>query len=214
MPEVNAEQVWQRVVELLRGEDVNPPVWNAVWAAQPVTIDENTFVLGFKPVDMHHASYLETSATRSIIHRLLKQAAGRDLQLRCIEGTTMEAWQRTKAREQAAVEHLTGAVRERTEIRTAQQRWEKLDQDVANVIRRTRTRGLALTNAKLLLETLPMIAETETAARRAAPQLSELHDRELNRIFDRLATSCSISATAVALEYLRVISRRQEKAEQ
>ena len=48
-----------------------------------------------------------------------------------------------------------------------------------------------------------VIEKCEQAAREEAPDDDELHDQQVNRIVDRIATYCNVSATVVALEYLR-----------
>jgi len=208
--DTNVEEAWEQVSSLLVKEDVAPAVWEAARAAEALVVEEGTFVLGFSPANMRHASYLETSTTASIIRKLLKQVTGQDLQLRCIEGNTIEAWENVKAREQATVERLSGAVRQRSESRAAQGVWDELSEKVSAMCKEAIGSDLPLTSAKLVAGALPVIMEGEAAARKADPDATEVHERQLNRVLERLGTLCNLPATAVALEYLRLTSRRRK----
>jgi hypothetical protein len=207
MSEINVDEVWQQVCSLLTRENVVPAVWQAARLAKPILVDEGVLILGFGPTDQRHGSYLETNVTASVVRKLLNQVTGQDITIRCIEGQDPAAWTRVKEREAASVTRLTGVARERADQRPAQRVWEDVIDRVNQLFRDARVRSTPLPAARALQAALPLIVEAESTARAAAPAAEDVHEREINRVFDRVGTLCGIPPAQIALEYLRLTAK-------
>ena len=205
----NLSMLWQQVNEALHRGPINRPLWEAAMAAKPLSAEGDVIILGFEPKDMRHASYLETPVNKTRIQEILQARTGRRLDIKCIEGATVEAWQSTKAREadteakaRASLEHIQA---HGTSVRA----WEDLNQRLVKLFSATEARRFPTVLAGMLVKALPMVFETDTQVRTSDPGAESIHNRELNRIFDKLGTYCDMSATQVALEFMRFRGSRK-----
>ena len=201
--ELDVQQLWDQMRELLYEGQLNQPLWDAVETVQPVTLEGNTLIMGVLASQRRHASYITTPANRTEIEALLQTICGRKLDLRIIEGTAVEDWQRIKQRENTSVETATIAGVARTMQRGARSIWSDGAQQVVDIFTGVRARARGTDLAALLLKSVAALVAVEQAAREEAPDEEELHSQQLNRIMDRIATYCDVPATVVALEYMR-----------
>jgi len=134
---------------------------------------------------------------------VLEQVAGRRLDIRVISGTTVASWERTKKREAAGEEKAVEQAQTRTAQKGAREVWRQGLEDAVEVFTGSRARARGTDLARLMANALARTYEVEQAAREEAPDDEELHNQQVNRIIDRIATYCNVSATVVALEYLR-----------
>ena len=206
-PDLNL--LWQQVNEALHRGPINRPMWEAAMAAKPLAVEGETLILGFEPKDMRHASYLETTVNKTRIQEILQARTGRRLDVKCIEGATLEHWDRTKLREaeteakaRANIEHIQA---HGTSVRA----WEDLNQRLVKLFSATEARRFPTVLAGMLIKALPMVFETDAQVRTSDPGAEMIHNRELNRIFDKLGTYCDMSATQVALEFMRFRGSRK-----
>ena len=56
------QAIWQAVQQDLHKGEINRSLWDAAAAATPLTLDGDAFVLGFRPGEMRHGSYLTSTA--------------------------------------------------------------------------------------------------------------------------------------------------------
>ena len=205
----NCEQLWEQMTELLHKGNLNPALWEAVDAVTPVVVDGDTLVVGLRPARMQHAGYIETSQNKSQLQDLLEKLVGQRLDIRVISGTSLEDWQRTKAREAAGVEETAAKVRARTAQKEARAIWQEGGERVANIFTGARARARGTDLAQLMMKAIQETYQIEQDARAEAGDAEELHGQQVNRIIDRIATYCNVSATVVALEYLRYCRQQQ-----
>lgn len=206
---INLETLWQEVNQALHRGPINRPFWEAARAAVPLAIEDETLILGFQPKDMRHASYLETTVNKNRIQEVLQARTGKRMDIKCIEGATAEAWENTKAREREQEDKLRADYVQLRAHRTSLEAWGELSQRLTNLYATTRARSLPIVQATLLVKCLPMLFELDTELRSEDPDATMLHDRELNRLFDKIATFCDLPACQVALEYMRFRSSRK-----
>ncbi len=201
--DLDAQQLWEEMTQLLHKGDLNPRLWDAVDAVTPLVVDADTVIVGLEPADMQHASYVGTGQNKAQLQDLLEQVAGRRLDIRVISGTTMASWERTKKREATGEEKAVAKAQARTVQKDAREVWRQGLEDVVEVFIGSRARARGTDLARLMAKALAKTYEVEQAAREEAPGDEELHNQQVNRIIDRIATYCSVSATVVGLEYLR-----------
>ena len=202
-PEIDLETVWAQVNRLLREGAVNRALWDAAEVAKPLALEGRTLILGITAANFRHASYLQTDINRSQLRKLIQQCCGVDLELRVIQGSTAEEWERAKAREREAEEKAVSGIRRAASFKGAEALWETANHEINLVFTGVRARAYGTTRARLLIKALPVLYKAEQAARAEEPQADEAHERQLNRIIDRIATNVDLSPTAVALEYMR-----------
>ena len=201
--DLDAQQLWEEMTQLLHKGDLNPRLWEAVGAVTPLVVEADTVIVGLEPADMQHASYVGTGQNKAQLQDLLEQVAGRRLDIRVIPGTTMASWERTKKREAAGEEKAVAKGHTRTAQKDIREMWRLGLEDVVKVFTGSRARARGTDLARLMVKALARTYEVEQAAREEAPDDEELHDQQVNHIIDRIATYCDVSATVVALEYLR-----------
>ncbi len=200
---IDVQQLWEQMTQLLHKGDLNPSLWDAVAAVTPLVVDEDTVVVGLQPAEMRHAGYIETSQNKSKLQDLLEQVVGRRLDIRVISGMTVASWERTKERETAGVEKAVAQARTMTAQKDARAIWRQGIEDVVEVFTGARARARGTDLARLMMKAIQQAYQVGRAAREEAPDDGELHNQQVNRIIDRIATYCNVSATVVALEYLR-----------
>ena len=200
---IDVQRLWEEMTRLMHEGDLNPSLWDAVDAVTPLIVDEDTLIVGLQPADMRHAGYIETNQNKSQLQDLLEQAAGRRLDIRVISGTTVASWERINEREMAGVEKAVSQARTRTAQKDVRVMWSRGAEDVADVFTGSRARARGTDLARLMINALARTYEVEQAAREEAPGDEEMHNQQVNRIIDRIATYCNVSATVVGLEYLR-----------
>jgi hypothetical protein len=201
--EPDLEALWAEVNRLLREGPVNRALWDAAETAKPLALEEGTLILGLTAANFRHASYLQTDVNRAKLRQLLEQSCGRSLDLRVIQGATGEDWERTKQREREAEQKAVAGIRRAASFKGAEAVWEAVYHEVNQVFTGVRARAYGTTQARLLVKALPLVYRAEQAARAEEPGADEAHERQLNRVLDRIATNTGLASTAVALEYLR-----------
>lgn len=213
MPEqIDLVALWNEVnAGLRRGPNVNRSLWDAAAAAKPLLVEDDTLVLGLPPAQMRLASYLTVPQNKQQILQLVESSVGRRLDLQVIEGVTPEAWRRFRERQQVTEDRVAAQADFRTAHKGALGVWEELPPKLHQLYTEIGVRRFAEPMARLLIRSLPLVAEAEEKARAAEPEAEQLHSTHLNRIFDKLATYCDISPTMVALEYLRYRSSRRRQ---
>ncbi|MGD9519439.1 MAG: hypothetical protein AB7W28_07965 [Armatimonadota bacterium] len=212
--DLDVTELWKAVIEGLHRGPVNRSLWDAVARAVPLTIEDSTFVIGFNPRDMRYASYVQTAANRMRIQEILLARSGRRLELRVIEGDTLDAWRRVKQIERLSEERAEDQVRETTARSQSVRAWSELNEKLIKLFSSVQARRYPIQLARLLAKSLSMVYETDVVVRHSDPEGAVFHDRELNRVCDRLATYCDLTPVAVAVEYLRYRSSRRGTKDQ
>lgn len=206
---LDLEKLWAAVIEGLHRGPVNRSLWQAAERAKPITIENGVLIIGFNPRDMRYAGYLQTAPNRSRIQEIIMARTGRRLDMRVIEGDTIEDWRRVKQIERLSEERVEEQVREIEARRESVRAWADLNEDLIKLFSATTARRYPMNLARMFAKALAMVYETDVQVRAADPQGTPFHDRELNRICDKLASYCDLPATAVAVEYLRYRSSRR-----
>ncbi len=209
LTEIDLEALWKSVIEVLHRGPVNRSLWDAVARAKPLTIDNGTLILGFKPEDMRFAGYIETSANRARIQEILLARTGHRLQIRCIEGDTIKDWERVKQLDRLAEQRAEAQVKHLEARRDTIRAWQDLNEELIKMFTATAMRRYPINLARMFAKALPLVYETEMRVRANDPEGAEYHDRELNRLCDKLGSYCDLPPTVVAMEYLRYRASRR-----
>ncbi len=203
------KQFWTQVIVEVKKGDINLSLWEALENAVPIVIEGDTLVLGFAPVNMKHGGYIRNPSNQGIVRRAIETAAGRRLTVELIEGETLNAWERYKERKQAREETAEGTSRAGIHHKDALAGWLELARQIRDLYYDIGGREQPLNHARFLIKAIPLIHETEQEMR-TLDDNEELHEVELNKIFDRIASLCQIPGGLVALEYLRYKGSRKK----
>ena len=203
------DQLWEQVNNLIKSGPINRSLWDAVAAAKPLALEENTLILGLAPKDMRHASYLETMINKTRILEVIQARTGRRFDLRVIEGATQEAWARVQERDKVSIERAEAAADVMQAHAGAIKGWEDLNERIVRLFSNTGIRRTPAILARLLIQSLNLMLDAETVIRDQDPAAEDIHNRELNRLFDKLGVNCEVPSTSVAIEYMRLRSRKQ-----
>ena len=200
---------WAQVIIEVKKGDINLSLWEALEKAVPILIDEDTLVLGFAPVNMKHSGYIKSPSNQGIVRRAIEAAAGRRLTVELIEGETPAAWERYKERKQAREATAEDTTRVSVHHKGALEGWLELSRQIRDLYYDIGGREQPLNHARFLIKAIPLIHETEQQMRDLDDN-EELHEVELNKVFDRIASLCQIPGGLVALEYLRYKGSRKK----
>ena len=70
--EVNVKELWEQTRQMLHEGPINRALWDAAATIQPITIDQDTLILGLTAGQIQHASYLETAINKSRLQQILQ----------------------------------------------------------------------------------------------------------------------------------------------
>lgn len=201
------EKVWREATDVvLIRSDRFGPLNQAMEAAVPITIDEDTLVLTMPGSERHIAGHLDTAANRNAILNALELVAGRRLDFRLIEGSTVEDWEQVKQRDANAREsasqtsqgpRASGAPSARA--RVGEGPWDELIQRIHRHYQQLPKRQYPQSKARFLREALGWIASTDEELRYDSDE--ELHERALARSLERLGAVLDLPPVLVALQY-------------
>jgi len=208
--QTDLKEFWAQVIEKDKEGDINVSLWEALEAGVPLIIEDDRLVIGFTPANMKHSGYLTNPANAGTVRRAVEAVAGKRLQIELIEGDTIASWEGVKERAAAAADHTEQTAQVSIQHKGAAARWQELAQQIRQLYYDIGGREQPLSHARFLIKAIPLIAETEDEMRAEDPQGEELHERELDRIFDRIASLCGMPGGLVALEYLRYKGSRKK----
>jgi hypothetical protein len=201
---LDLDALWQGVNDELHRGELIPALWQAAAAVKPLAIDGDTLILGAPQDKMGLASHLESTRFRRPVESLIEKVAGQKLSCRVIEGDTLEAWERRKVIEDARAAGADASLVRRRERRESVSSWEGLRETLTQKFSELASRRSPRSLAQYLQIVLPLVRETERKLEEQGVELDDADERQLGRVFDKIATQCNIPSTIVALEYLKL----------
>jgi hypothetical protein len=189
-------EIWHEVTEKIKTRVVLPALWRAMEGARAITVDENRFILGFSPEAAHGAGLLMDSKNLNIIEQALEEVAGQPWRLKIIHGQTMEDWQEQKQREQETAAYTRTLQERRKREAGVEQNWEAVSERLTRRYAELPLRGLPQTQAAFLEEALGVIEEAMGRLMPRSP--SEMDQRGLARVIDKVADRCGVPSPMIA----------------
>jgi hypothetical protein len=202
--EMDAATVWKSANAELHKGDLIPSLWEAAANATPIMIDGDVLVLGFPSAEIGLRSHLESAPNRARLRKIVSAVAGRDMEVRVVEGVTAEAWEAVKARE-SQTEALRGEKAEREfAARSQLVGWEQLRDQLNKQFADQASSRTPQLLAAYLVEVLPLVKKTYETVRESGTVTDEINERQLSRVIDKIAAQCNVPSTLVALELQRL----------
>lgn len=215
MGDDKAEALWQAIVTKVKEAELDPPLWRAMDAAVPICLEGGTLVIGFAPKDEPQMTFFGSAQAAPRLHQVLGTVATKPVELRAIDGTTPEDYQRWQAREAAREAVLSRHADEppsdspfdpRPEGIPAATGSAKYVHDLMLDFRHRHTRlpsrNSSYSKASFLHEIMPDMLQAE-ADLRTIEQTAEGFVRAASRMIDKVAEMLSIEPMIVAMEFKR-----------
>ena len=213
--------LWDEIRKRVKHEgDINQPLWRALDAAKPITLDGLTLVVGLGHDAAHEGSHFDVGENRQLLDSVLANVGSKPLELRWIEGTNILDYEHWKARQEAAEAYQKQFESGGRKSKPANDDPEATEEDDAEEDQSVQRLVLA-TNRELHVRYRDMAQRSQTYVkanfiRGCFPDLlsleqriwdhegrDELKQRQMSRAIDRLADVLHVDALIVALEYER-----------
>lgn len=209
--EQDIEQVWSRVIELVKERLVVPPLWRAMERAKPIVIDGHVLVVGFAAVeDAPHAHLLQDVRYRNVIEQCLAQVFGQELNLRDITGSSIDDWRQIQEIEREKARLRTTGPRAAVAAPAGGLTWESLAEQLTRRYAEWPLRALPSVQAEFLDHAVGEIAKAYPELMRERDPDSEAPLRAYSRVLDRVADRVGVPASMIG--FLVVQRRRQSPA--
>jgi hypothetical protein len=196
----------------------------AMRVAVGIALEGDLLIVGVAGKDQYLAGNLETPANRHRITEALREIAGRGLEYRAIEGTTLEDWEYVKRGEgrrphigpQApppVSDEVPGRGGRAPSVAVKPEKplvtdWDLLGRKIQNTWQGTPNRQHAVTRAEFLFTCVNWIAETAKEATGDGAQRDAIQ-REIGRAVEKVAQLLEVPPTVVAMELVRGHQRRR-----
>jgi len=215
MAELEAAQVWEETKKVLLDKlPFNLGVFDAFNACVPITIDEDTLVLGMTTAQMHMGGHLQTPDNRNAITQVLHQKIGPNAKYILIDGSTVDHWEVAKARHVRAAASEHQQVQDRQGRRTMVDSVDELSQELYRRHGDLKNKQFPQIRARFIAECIPLLADAEERMRQQSGLNEDQFIRQWARLLDRLARWTEVGATIIALEVARYRGAKAAQSKQ
>lgn len=208
MEQAEARKLWLEAVEKVKDQTLAPTLWRALEMGCGITVDGESFIIGFPPSDAPMGGYLMSSENRIVIEKVLTQLVGKPTRLKIIEGTTSADYETHKKREELAEQSRAAASQRKHVERAAEREWEGVAEQCSRKYAGTQYRQWPQVRAQFLFEAIHIISE---AMDRIHPdgKIDEIGHRALARVIEKVATLTDVPGALVGMELIKL--RRTKK---
>lgn len=219
------QKLWDTIRERLKAAELNPPLYRALDAAVPVTLDGTTLVVGFDTEHEPDMHFLNTPTIQPLLQRVLSGVATKPLQLLTIDGTTVEAYEHFRERQRVAEQLRQGQRQETARVEKPEEQFEwssdwahradtslqlvsELAHEIHTRMRTTPHSRQWQVRAKVLMSSLPelfVLADRLAEIERDPLQRA----RQFSRAIEAYAETFGADPAVVAIEYERLRRQRE-----
>lgn len=178
------------------------PVADALAAAVPVTLEGDTFVVGFSAREGALGQAIMAPVVKNTVENILRQAAGRTISLEVIEGTTLADWEEMQGRREKAQAALLAMAEQKVGEHHVEDVLNQIVGEIRNRISQVPERQLPQVRAGILLDIAPSLADAEDMLFGDEPPSRETR-RAIARVLDRIAAFLEVPPLTLALEVER-----------
>lgn len=193
-------EVWAEALPDIRKGVTGVGIWAALNACKPVALDGNVLVLGVTSNEAELAGHLRMPQTRKLIEAEVGRRSSQTIELRVIEGTGPEDWERAKRRDVEARRLQEAAMeRARAEV-TSRTNWDSVYENLSRKFAATPNKSVPQNRAKFYKEGLEYLAQS----RKDQTNRDDLNERNFARCIERLAQYAEVPSTLVATTVLEL----------
>jgi hypothetical protein len=189
---------WKAALPQVQNSVTGRGVWAALNAAIPITLEDNTFILGLPHQDNELAGHLRIPATKRLMEIAVSKVMGTPTAVRVIDGTTFEDYEIVKRRDaerRRLEENELAKMRAELQAKTS---WDSVYEQLSRRFAAVTNKSLPQNRARFYEEAVAMIAE----ARQSQESWDDLGERNFARCLERLAQYCEIPSALVAAAVL------------
>lgn len=201
------KMLWINCVERLKDRINNRSFWEALEATNAITVEGDVLIIGLDPQNFNRATHLQQVTNMHAIMEVVKELFNQSLQVRLIEGTTLQDWETTKesdirvaAMKQAGNTRLVKEDRQLTG-------WEGVYETMSRLYAQSPNRSLPQGKARYANEALYLLAEAMDNLYPEEPD--EVTERSLARTLERISNAADIPASVLAFELERLRTWRK-----
>ena len=199
--EMDLDKLWNKAVDQVKMKVIHPTLWKALEQGTPITIEDGQFVVGYAAGSYHMSGHLTISEHRNAIEIALKEFSGMPLNLRVIEGDSLQDWQAVKAKDQRVQVLRDERYQKGQDAAAITKAWEDLFENAGRRYASTKLHGLPQMRAKYIVEMLKRLSDAIDQLMPDPPD--ELSQRSLARVIERVGTMVEAPASMIALELMR-----------
>jgi len=196
---IDLNALWQYVTNQVKNQITLPSLWRSMEAARPLTIDDDTLVLGFVAAEAHQMGLLMDNKHRNIIEQCLHQATRLRLKIHPMAAESVADWEAYKLTLSEGA-RLSREAKEQFQQRAeAGQTWDAVGEQLVRKFSATANRGLASVQGRYLNEAVDVLAEAYGRLMPADPdeQAERNYSRALERVSERVAVPSAVIAQMV-----------------
>lgn len=191
-------EIWAEALPEVRKGVTGVGVWTALNTCKPIAVENNVLVLGVPSQETELAGHLRMPQTRKLIESEFGRRYAQPVELRVIEGTDQEAWERAKRRDQEAKRLQEAAMqRARAEI-TSRTNWDSVYETLSRKYAAIPNKSVPQNRAKFYKEGIEFLAQS----RKEQTSRDEVGERNFARCIERLAQYAEVPSTIVAFAVL------------
>jgi len=230
----DVKYIWQMAGKLFfERTDRYTSTFDAMRNSIPLTIeDDKLLIIGMDPMQGNLLGYLDSAETHIALRRILAEVCGRPMDYRVVAVVNLKDWQvmREAEAKNLAARRPNGfskpALREEpsrllsgiaqpapapvsTPVATASggDEWEEVMDRLLRLWSATESRSFPQVRARLILDSLALVARAEESAR-ARRMGDDLLQRALGRALDRIGSLTGTDSALIGIEYLRICGER------
>lgn len=192
-------ETWAEALPEIRKGVTGVGVWTALNTCRPIIVENNVLVLGVPSQETELAGHLRMPQTRKLIEFEYGKRSSQQVELRVIEGTDQEAWERTKRRD-AEARRLQEAAMERARAEVSSRtNWDSVYENLSRKYAAIPNKSVPQNRAKFYKEAVDYLGQS----RREQTSRDDLNERNFARCIERLAQYSEMPSTLVALAVLQ-----------
>lgn len=202
------KMLWSNCVERLKDRVNNRSFWEALEQAQPVTVENDILIIGLDPENFNRASHLQQVTNMHAINEVAQELFNQPLQVRVIEGTTLQDWEAAKEKDARIAAMKEAGTTRSINVDRQMTGWDGLYEQVARLYMQTPSRSLPQGKARYAIEALNAVAEAMDTLYGDNPD--ETAERSLSRTLERIGNSSDIPPAVLAFELERLRAWRKD----
>lgn len=203
--------LWNQCVDLVKDRINSRSLWEALEMTRPVTIENETLIVGLDPTNYGRASTIQQGAFHNAIARAIEEVFRQPLEMKLIEGTALADWEYAKQRDARVAAMRQTTIEKRVSDDRQSDSWDGLYEQIARLYQQTPYRALPQGKARYANEALYHLVEAMDELYPSEP--TEASERSLARVLDRIANASEIPAAVLAFELERLRAWRRSASE-
>ncbi len=192
-------EIWSEALPAIKEGVTGVGVWTALNSAQPIALENGSFVLGLPHELGELSGHLKMAATKRLIETNMSTLSMQPVTLRVIDGIELADWEIEKRRDIEKGRLNDQAMAKMRAQLAAKSDWEGIYEQLGRRFAAVSSKSLPQNRARFYEEAVALVAE----ARGGMTSYDDLGERNFARCLERLAQYAEVPSAIVALDVLR-----------